>query len=173
MFLVLLAFVFGVALVMGFYFGVLKIWRGAFGDSVMALRTLSIAFGVAAVWLCHVLVLDIGGGRTFARTAALFLAVNPFQIHYSREVRMYAMGVFLVLLGSVLLARALMRRELRWWIAYGIAGAASLLTHYYLVFSILAQGVVAATVGSRAAMQGDRRILKGGLVAAGVAGWTG
>ena len=151
------------------YFAVLKAWRGVFGDSVIALRTLSIAFGVAAVWLCHAFVLDIGGGRTFARTAALFVAVNPFQIHYSREVRMYAMGVCLVLLGSVLLARALMRRELRWWIGYGIAAAASLLTHYYLVFSIGAQGIVATVIGVHAATQGDRRILKGGLIAAGVA----
>lgn len=150
------------------YFAVLKVWQGVFGDSVIALRTLSIAFGVAAVWVCHAFVLDIGG-RTFARTAALFVAVNPFQIHYSREVRMYAMGVFLVLLGSLLLARALMRRELRWWIGYGIAAAASLLTHYYLVFSIVAQGLVATVIGVRAAMQGDRRILKSGLIAAGVA----
>ena len=150
------------------YFAVLKVWQGVFGDSVIALRTLSIAFGVAAVWVCHAFVLDIGG-RTFARTAALFVAVNPFQIHYSREVRMYAMGVFLVLLGSLLLARALMRRELRWWIGYGIAAAASLLTHYYLVFSIVAQGLVATVIGVRAAMLGDRRILKSGLIAAGVA----
>jgi 4-amino-4-deoxy-L-arabinose transferase-like glycosyltransferase len=152
------------------YFVVLKVWQGVFGDSVIALRTLSIGFEVAAVWLSYVLVRSLRGGRTFALTAALFLAVNPFQIHYSREVRMYAMGVFLVLLTSLLLARALIRRELRWWISYGLAVAASILTHYFLAFSVLAQGVVAATVAVRAALHGDRRMLAHGLVAAGVAG---
>jgi 4-amino-4-deoxy-L-arabinose transferase-like glycosyltransferase len=120
-----------------------------FGRSLFALRSLSLVCGVLAVWLGYLFVREAFGQTRFALVAALMLAVNPFQIQYARETRMYAMGVCLVLLASSMLARALRTLQRRHWIAYGLGAAACLYTHYYLVFAVAAQALVAATVWLR------------------------
>jgi len=133
------------------YFAVLKVWCGLFGESMFAFRSLSIVFSVIAVEAAYLFVREAFRDRRAALTAALLLAVNPFQIQYAREGRMYAMGVCLVLVSSWLLARAL--RTDRWtvWIAYAVSAAACLYTHYYLAFAIAAHAVVAAAISIRRA----------------------
>jgi uncharacterized membrane protein len=73
--------------------------------------------------------------------ASLFLAINPFQIQYSLEARMYTLGTFLILMSSYLLVRALNSNKTAVWIAYAVATAACFYTHYYLFFSVAAQGL--------------------------------
>jgi uncharacterized membrane protein len=128
------------------YFVVLKLWCLLFGQSLAALRSLSLACDLAAVWLAYLFVKEAFGSVRLALVAALLLAVNPFQIQYARETRMYAMGVCLVLLASWCLARALRSGRPRDWIVYAAAAAACVYTHYYLIFSIVAQAIVAAGV---------------------------
>lgn len=121
-----------------FYYILLRLWSYAAGQSFFALRAFSLLFGLLTVWAAYKFVRAAFGSRRMALLAALALAVNPFQIQYALEARMYTLGTFLTLLSSYLLTRALESR--RYWIWYGVAVAAVMYTHYYLAFGILAQG---------------------------------
>ena len=70
------------------YYYALAVWRGLFGASEFALRSLSAVLGVMLVWLTY----RIGQqafGVAVGLVAALFAAINPFQVYYSQEARMY------------------------------------------------------------------------------------
>ena len=71
------------------YYLLLKGWMTLAGDSPIALRSLSVAFGVIAVGLAYRLAV-----RWLSRSAAIvtlaWLAVSPHLIFYSQEARMYA-----------------------------------------------------------------------------------
>lgn len=128
------------------YYIFLRIWHYVFGHSLFSLRAMSVAFGVGAVVMTYVLVKDIFSSRRAALIAALLVALNPFQIQYVTEARMYTMGAFLALLGAWLLVKALkaQRAEQRhggYYILFGLASGAMMLTHYYLLFTVAALGI--------------------------------
>src|SRR5512147_356101 len=70
------------------YYYLLHFWRGVFGSSEFALRSLSAILGVLLVGLTFLI-----GRKAFSAgvglLAALVVAINPFQIYYSQEARMY------------------------------------------------------------------------------------
>jgi len=70
------------------YYYLLHVWRGLFGSSEFALRSLSAVLGVLVVGLTFLI-----GRRVFSAgvglLAAFVAAINPFQIYYSQEARMY------------------------------------------------------------------------------------
>jgi 4-amino-4-deoxy-L-arabinose transferase-like glycosyltransferase len=70
------------------YYFLLSAWRSVFGASEFALRSLSAALGVLLVWLAFLI-----GRKAFSAgaglLAAFIAAINPFQIYYSQEARMY------------------------------------------------------------------------------------
>lgn len=121
------------------YYIVLKVWIAFTGDSLVALRLFSVIFGVLTVWAGYKFVNSAFGSKKLALLSAFFLALNPFQIQYAVEARMYTLGTFLILLSSYLLVRALDNKK--YWLWYGIAVAAAIYTHYYLLFSVAAQGL--------------------------------
>jgi len=125
------------------YYYVLRLWSYVFGNSLLSLRGMSILFGVLTVWAGYKLVQKAFKNDGLALLAALFLAINPYQIQYALEARMYTLGTFLVMLSSYMLLKALESRSKRDWLYYGLAAAAAFYTHYYLIFSILAQGLYA------------------------------
>ncbi|RLC34652.1 hypothetical protein DRH14_02400, partial [Candidatus Shapirobacteria bacterium] len=65
----------------GHYF-LLKFWTSSFGNSVLALRTLSLLFALISIYFIYL----IGG-----LWPAIFLALNPLFLYYAQENRMYAM----------------------------------------------------------------------------------
>lgn len=125
------------------YYYVLRLWSYVFGHSLLSLRGMSILFGVLTVWAGYLFVKKAFRNQNLALLAALFLAINPFQIQYALEARMYTLGTFLLMISSWLLLRALESRRKRDWIYYGLAAVACFYTHYYLLFSVIAQGVYA------------------------------
>jgi mannosyltransferase len=70
------------------YYYMLHFWRGVFGSSEFALRSLSAVLGVLLVGLTFLI-----GCKAFSAgvglLAAFVAAINPFQIYYSQEARMY------------------------------------------------------------------------------------
>ena len=77
-----------------FYFVLLKPWTLCFGTGEVALRSLSVVFGLVAIVAIYYL-----GERLFSRRAGLIAAamtaVSPVQIWYSQEVRGYSVYVLL------------------------------------------------------------------------------
>ncbi|MBX4187543.1 MAG: glycosyltransferase family 39 protein [Candidatus Doudnabacteria bacterium] len=125
------------------YYIVLRLWSYIFGDSLLSLRGFSILLGTLTVLAGYVFVKKAFKSQNLALLAAFFLAINPFQIQYALEARMYTLGTFLVMFSSWLLLKALENKNKKTWIIYGVFAAASLYTHYYLLFSVLAQGLYA------------------------------
>jgi hypothetical protein len=90
------------------YYWLLKLWSLIFGDSAVAMRGLSAVLGVLLLALIAAIaqraVRDHAGWRWYPVLAVLLAAVNPFQIYYSQEARMYMLlavettGLFLALL---------------------------------------------------------------------------
>ncbi len=115
------------------YYLLLKGWLAVCGSGVAAARCLSVVSGVAAIPLLYLLGRRLWGGRA-GLFAALLLALSPFHIYYSQEVRMYGLVTLLGLAASLLTLRAAEGRG-RWdWVAAGAALLAGLYTQYYAAF---------------------------------------
>ncbi len=123
------------------YYWILRLWSYVFGSSLISLRSLSILFGILTIYAGYLFVKEAFNNEKLAIVAALFLAINPFQVQYSLEARMYTLGTFVLLLSCYLLLRALNTNKTSFWIAYAVSVAACFYTHYYLFFSIAAQGL--------------------------------
>ncbi len=112
------------------YYALLSSWIRWVGEDLASMRALSAIFGVASVlgvwWL---------GRRLFSPAvgvgAAALLALNPFQIFASNELRMYMPLEFLALVSTALLWRARVALGHGWWIAYGVSLAMMAYVSYY------------------------------------------
>ncbi|MDQ4075103.1 MAG: glycosyltransferase family 39 protein [Chloroflexota bacterium] len=112
------------------YYLLLQAWMAFVGVGALQARLLSVLVGVVTLpvmwWVARPLV-----GRHAAWVATLLLALSPFHVYYSQEVRMYG----LVALLALLTVGAWHRRA--WW-ALGVAGLVGLLTHYYFTLLLVA-----------------------------------
>jgi hypothetical protein len=103
--------------------------------------------GLVALFL---LVRDVGERQT-ALFALLIAAVNPQDIYFAREARMYAQAAALCTLGAWCLwrwivAAAARDRPATWWpwmAGYTLCAAAAIHTHYLCALIFLAQGAFA------------------------------
>ena len=129
------------------YFLLLHLWRFAAGESVFALRFLGDLLGVLNVPLIIQL-----GKRSFDRwtglAAGFLLALSPFHVWMSQEMRNYTLLLTLNLLALLGLFNYLLNKDnprRRWWLAlWGAASIASIYTHFFGLF-IFAFGVLALT----------------------------
>jgi 4-amino-4-deoxy-L-arabinose transferase-like glycosyltransferase len=146
------------------YYWLLKAWAGLSGDSAFVLRAFSAFAGVLLV----VVIYRIGrlafattpSRLTTALLAALLAALNPFEIYYSQEARMY---MLLALAGAFLfwsLFAWLRAEEARqpWLLpfaGYVASGILGLWTHYS--FPILLTSAALAYLVRRLRMSQGRR----------------
>ena len=120
-----------------FYYWVLKLWSIVFGDSELALRSMSVFFGAIAAVFGYVLV-----RRQFGRKAALYglfiLVLSPLFIRYSQEARMYTMAAAIVMSATYVLIRALESRSRKLWVLYGVLVSIGMWTHYFIALAWIA-----------------------------------
>ncbi len=122
------------------YYLLLHVWMAIFGDSELAIRSLSALIGAAVVPVVFWLGRELAGTRV-GLAAALFTAVSPLQIEYSQEARNYILLALLAGLSFLTLVR-LIDRPTRWTaIAYVAFTAGLLYTHVWGLFILLAQAV--------------------------------
>ncbi|MFZ1395247.1 MAG: glycosyltransferase family 39 protein, partial [Candidatus Promineifilaceae bacterium] len=118
-----------------FYYWLMRFWA-QIGTEAIILRLFSVYLGTASVALLY----QIGrrlGGLTTGLLAAFLLAISPFHIWYSQEVRMYALLPGLLLLAHFCLLRLLEKNRLPLWLVYGLVMTAALYTHYFAFFVVL------------------------------------
>jgi mannosyltransferase len=92
-----------------FYFLLLKGWLSLSSDETW-MRFFSVIFGTANIALIYLLGKDLAG-RKVGLAAAILTALSPMEIHYSQQVRMYTLGTFLALGGSLALLEAFERTK--------------------------------------------------------------
>jgi mannosyltransferase len=135
------------------YYWLLKGWTTFLGLSVWSLRAFSATAGLLLVVVTAAiarLAAPAGGARRWMPLLAAFIAaVNPFQVYYSQEARMY---MVLALLAATLfwLLMKLLRAEQRadgrasWWLAagYTLVLAIGVWSHYIFPVVALAAAIV-------------------------------
>jgi hypothetical protein len=102
------------------------------------LRLPSLLAGLATIPLVYLLGLGTVG-RGPALLAAAFTTLSPFMIFYSAEARGYAVMMALVTASTLSMLLAVDRGQARWWVAYAVATAAAVYTHYTCVFLLAVQ----------------------------------
>ncbi len=137
------------------YYYLLHFWISIFGQSDVAVRSLS---GIIAVitlpvgWLCG----RRFGGRAVAWTTLVLLASAPFAVYYGTESRMYALVILETGLGFLALSRALERPRLGNLVALAVVTAALLYTQYWSLYLVGVTGLWLLLVTVRALYR-DRR----------------
>ena len=141
-----------------FYYYLLHFWGQVAGWSEFSSAFLSLFFGVILVALVYRVACDwfppslAQPGRVGVGVIAAFLiAISPYNLWYSQEVRMYTLGATLGLASTYFLVRLLQsqqstvdsRQTKRHLIAYALVSALGLYTLYYFVFLLAFQNLFA------------------------------
>ena len=119
------------------YYTMLWLWMKVFGESLIAVRILSIAAGLGTVCAIYLLARELFDVKT-AQVAGLFMALSPFQVHYSQEIRMYVFLAFWLTLATYAYWRAAQSRHWFWWIGFAIFAALAQYTHNLAAFYLIA-----------------------------------
>jgi len=112
------------------YYWVLKIWQAIFGNSEIALRSLSMVMIMIAIVFVYLLVRRAFGVRVGAWVVAL-LALSPMMIRYAEEARMYGMVMAIVAAATYVLIDVTSKPSRRKWVLYGILVSLGMWTHYF------------------------------------------
>lgn len=113
------------------YYFLLHGWLELVGHSVAGVRLLSVLPGVASVFV-QAWLMDLLAGRRTAWLAGLLLAVAPFLVRYSQDVRMYS-WLALWLWSATLVMVLWLRSPGRWplLLLYSALMSAALYSHYF------------------------------------------
>jgi mannosyltransferase len=125
------------------YYVLLHGWRLIVPETDGWLRGLSAFLGVLLIPALYALALAFGRSRREAQVAALLVALSPFQIFYSHELRMYTLLMLLVTLTVWAYMRARPQTGYRWWLLFIVLAAAALYTHLFAAMTLLAIGLYA------------------------------
>jgi mannosyltransferase len=117
------------------YYVAAWVWSKLFGTGEVGLRSLSALLGTATIPVAFLAGREALGERTGLVAAAL-AAVNPMLIWYSQEARSYAMLVFFAALSLYFFLRVLRSGGNRGLLAWALASAAALCSHYFAGFAV-------------------------------------
>ncbi len=148
-----------------FYWLLIRFWMQAFGNSVSAIRSLSVIFSILAFpalyWLCW----ELFGATAVGWIAIALVAVSPVHIFQAQNARPYSLWILLILVSSAALLRALRKGRKLDWVVYGIALALSLYTYLFSIFVLISHGVyVVIRQGLRKSKGLSAYLLTSGLV---------
>jgi hypothetical protein len=133
-----------------------------FGTDQLVVRAPSILAGTLLIPVLWATGRELYGPRA-GTAAALLGAVAPFAVWYAQEARMYAF--FMVFSAVMLLAqlRAMRTGQARWWVAFGLAGAALIWTQYFAAFvvAVLHAGTALQLLGAHRRGEDVRPRLRG------------
>lgn len=116
----------------------ITLWLGmlGFGASVGTARAISILAGLIIVWLAFLIACQLFD-ETTALSGVMVVALNPFQVHYSQEIRMYSLMTMWLMIASYALLRGCTTGQVRWWIVFAASSALAQYTHNLSAFYLL------------------------------------
>lgn len=148
-----------------------QVWARGLGTSEYALRSLSALLSVLVVALVYRVALRLRLGVVPAVLAALLTAVHPYQVWLGQDAKnMYQLSLIGVLIATLQLPGLLAGRR-RAWIIYVLGSAFAMLSHYYAIFGLVAQGAYVLLAPVRWPARG-RWIMAGVSVVALVLPWA-
>ncbi len=132
-----------------FYYYLLHFWGRLAGWSEFSMAFVSLFFGVLLIALVYRVAREWFTMRVGV-IAALLVALSPYNVWYSQEVRMYTLGATLGLASTFLFVRIISRQSpvasRQLWrdvIAYAVLSALGLYTLYYFAFLLVFQNLIA------------------------------
>lgn len=129
------------------YYLLLKLWMSIFGTSEVALRSLSLVFFWATLYVVSLILNNVYKLGTKKSTGYLLLfMINPLLHYYAFEARMYSMVAFF----ATLLFYTLMKKDYK---SYAITAFFALFTHYFLIVVIAFQIAFVMLKGSKGERQ--------------------
>jgi 4-amino-4-deoxy-L-arabinose transferase-like glycosyltransferase len=143
------------------YYVALRLWHYIFGGTLWSLRGFSIFFGTGTILAAYAFMKEAFQSQKLALWAALLVALNPFELQYVTEARMYTFGAFFAVLAAYFLVKALreqkqyhedqklnmpnlpqdiqLKKNFLWhYFGFAVCIAIIILTHYYLLFTAAA-----------------------------------
>lgn len=120
------------------YFVLLNSFFKVLGYSAFTAKLLSSVFGIAAVGMCYLLGKRLHSVRV-GLYAAFLMAVNPFNIYYSQEARVYTMYLFSAALSFYCLLGFIKEPKSSSALTYGLSVLFMLLSHFFGFFVLLSQ----------------------------------
>lgn len=109
------------------------------GNSIGFLRLLNVLLGLAVLWMAYRW-MSSARNSTAGLISALLLAISPFQILHSQEVRMYIL-LEIGLLGNAWCGYEIAAREKsqrKYWAGFILFGILALYTHNLAIFTLAA-----------------------------------
>lgn len=146
------------------YYYLQHFWLRLAGTGEFSAAFLSLFFGLLLVALVYRLARDLTGQEPLALLAGLLVALSPYHLWYSQEVRMYTLGACLGLAAALALCRWLRTvqadersLDVRWLAGYALAAALGLYTLYYFAFLLTFLGLWGLAMAWRAGRRSIRR----------------
>ncbi|AGP43381.1 hypothetical protein SOD10_39500 [Serratia plymuthica] len=131
------------------YYLLLRGWMLLFGDSILAVRSLSLLFGVITVALAIKLTRKVANERA-ALLAGSLMAMMPMAVRYSQEARMYALMGMLTIAATLALVMWLKAPANRRYLAvYALLMTLSFYTHYFTIFALMTHWIVLLALSCR------------------------
>ena len=111
------------------YFLALGAWIKVWGDSVPAARFFSIIFGILTIWTVYLISLELLGKKG-AWIPTFFVAISPFHIHYSQEIRMYSLMTSMLTIATYAMLKGTQQPKWYWWVLFAFSSAAAQYSHH-------------------------------------------
>ncbi len=128
------------------YFILGNFWLSLWGDSAVALRSMSVVFSLATLpglyWLC----MELFGDRLVAKCAIGLMAVSPISLVFAQEARFYALWLGLLIYAGAALLYALRRNTNKSWALFILLATLALYTNLLSVLPITAYSLYAIAV---------------------------
>ena len=126
-----------------FYYLLLHYWQKFFPDNDTVTRFLSAFLNLLLIPIIYRLTRDLLGRYSLALLAALFIAISPFQIAYSHELRMYTLLILLVTLTVWTYWKAFHDGNWYWWLLFFLSALLAMYSHFFSFFVLAAIGIYA------------------------------
>jgi uncharacterized membrane protein len=128
-----------------------KAWTGIFGRGELAWELPAALLGTLAIPLVALLGVVMTGSWTVGVLVAWLLAASPLHVHFSQQVRSYALAIDLLIIAGAALALDVARARARWAATFVAAAWLSFATHYYALLALagLLAGALLAARGKR------------------------
>ena len=123
-----------------FYYILLKWWMLVFGNSEIAIRSLSAVSGCLSIVIIYI-VGRLLFNRNTGLVSAFILALAVFHIQYSQNARMYELLSLLAILSYYFLIKLTVKTDIRISTGYVIFTILLIYTHFAGLFLVIAQNV--------------------------------
>jgi len=125
-----------------FYYLIVKLFTGMFGEGSFQLRMPSVIFGILTLFVAFRLALQIFHDQNVALASVAVFSVTEQLIWFSQNARPYALALFLTLLSFLFFLHFLQSRRLRNGTVYAVTTALLIYSHFLFAFVLGVQIII-------------------------------